>query len=98
MEVRLPMTQDEDALSTTSFEHSFPPTDSGVMRGWLMTHTPPSQRLWFVLSLETLAYYDSPEGADAAEPLGMLGIDEMQSVKGVPHKCHSRVPHATNNP
>ena len=53
------------------------------MRGWLTTFTPPAgQRLWFVLSLETLAYYDSPEAADLAEPLGMLGIDEMQWVKG----------------
>ena len=61
----------------------FPPTNSGVMRGWLTTFTPPAgQRLWFVLSLETLAYYDSPEAADLAEPLGMLGIDEMQWVKG----------------
>ena len=52
------------------------------MRGWLTTHTPPAgQRLWFVLSQETLAYYESPEFADAAEPLGMLGVDEIQSVK-----------------
>ena len=54
-------------------EHSFAPTDEGVMRGWLATHTPPAgQRLWFVLSAETLAYYESPETCDAAEPLGML--------------------------
>ena len=76
-----------DHPATTLENHpqpdSFPPTNSGVMRGWLTTFTPPAgQRLWFVLSLETLAYYDSPEAADLAEPLGMLGIDEMQWVKG----------------
>ena len=71
-----------DPLPGTLQVSCFPPTDSGVMRGWLTTHTPPAgQRLWFVLSQETLAYYDSLEAADAAEPLGMLGIDEMQSVK-----------------
>ena len=57
------------------------------MRGWLTTHTPPAnQRLWFVLSAETLAYYESPEMCDAAEPLGMLGIDEMERLKGLPLK------------
>ena len=59
------------------------PTDVGIMRGWLTTHMPPAgERLFFVLSQETLAYYESPEACDACEPLGMLGIDEMQSVKG----------------
>ena len=72
-----------DVAPPPSAENSYPPTDQGVMRGWLTTHTPPAgQRLWFVLSAETLAYYESPEMCDAAEPLGMLGVDEMQSVKG----------------
>jgi hypothetical protein len=75
-------TTPDHSLADSSPTTSFPPTDSGVMRGWLKTHTPEPTRLWFVLSLETLAYYESPEAADAAEPLGMLGIDEMQSVKG----------------
>ena len=56
------------------------PTNSGVMRGWLGTLvSPEAHKLWFVLSSETLAYYESPE---AEEPLGMLGIDEMRSVRG----------------
>ena len=72
-------------------ERSFPPTDEGIMRGWLTTHTPPiGQRLYFVLSSETLAYYESPEACAAAEPLGMLGIDEMQSVKGAARALTNR--------
>ena len=62
-------------------ERSFAPTDQGIMRGWLTTTPPAGQRLWFVLSNETLAYYESPEACEAAEPLGMLGVDEMCSVK-----------------
>jgi hypothetical protein len=58
---------------------SYAPTSSGVMRGWLGTATnPETHRLWFVLSSETLSYYESEEATD---PLGMLGIDEMSSVK-----------------
>ena len=58
---------------------SYAPTSSGVMRGWLGTATDPeTHRLWFVLSSETLSYYESEESTD---PLGMLGIDEMSSVK-----------------
>ena len=72
-----------DILAASAPAEDFAPTDMGIMKGWLTTHTPPAgQRLWFVLSAETLAYYESPEMYDAAEPLGMLGIDEMQSVKG----------------
>ena len=70
-------------IIATAPSADFAPTDMGIMKGWLTTHTPPAgQRLWFVLSAETLAYYESPEMYEAAEPLGMLGIDEMQSVKG----------------
>jgi hypothetical protein len=71
--------------STDELPEAHVPTNVGVMKGWLSTSMatqPGSHRpckLWFVLSLETLAYYRSPE---SEEPLGMLGIDEMRSVRG----------------
>lgn len=62
------------------------PTSSGVMRGWLATPVSAEMQLWFVLSSETLSYYESPE---AQEPLGMLGVDEMRSISGaIAHACH----------
>ena len=68
---------------------AYAPTDSGVMRGWLGTlGSSDGHRLWFVLSSETLAYYESPAATD---PLGMLGIDEMRSVRG---ECVSCEPQA----
>lgn len=77
-----------DASSSSDpLPEAFPPTDSGVMRGWLGTHTPQPGRLWFVLSAETLSYFESP---NSEEPLGMLGVDEMQWVKGEPPLAPSR--------
>ena len=57
------------------------------MRGWLNASTGAGAAaaglaqnwpLWFVLSPETLSYY---EASDSVDPLGMLGLDEVRSVK-----------------
>lgn len=83
-------------MQGTSSDHqavAYAPTSSGVMRGWLGTPTnPETHRLWFVLSAETLSYFESP---DATDPLGMLGIDEMHSVKA--SKKNSKEYHMTIN-